>query len=188
MLPDLFEIKEKRIQLGLTQTELAKLAGVSQALITKVEAGKIIPTYEKAKRVFDALALVYTKRNVNAKDLMQGKIIAVSPCESVKGAVKLMEKHAISQLPVLEQGKPVGLLSEKSILSRLGKGSDAIDLAELEVEKVMEEAPPVIHKGAPFQLVAELLKLRPVVLIAEKGKLKGLISKSDLMRIILKKR
>ena len=46
---ELNEISRLRKQLGLTQAELAKLSGVSQSLIAKLEAGKIEPSYSKAK-------------------------------------------------------------------------------------------------------------------------------------------
>jgi len=37
MLPDLREIKAKRVSEGLTQSQLAQQSGVSQSLIAKVE-------------------------------------------------------------------------------------------------------------------------------------------------------
>ena len=46
LLELMFEIDDivrLRKQLGLTQTELAKLSGVSQSLITKMEAKKVEP-------------------------------------------------------------------------------------------------------------------------------------------------
>jgi len=41
MLPPIEEIAKKRRILGLTQKQLAKLAGVSQSLIAKLESQKI---------------------------------------------------------------------------------------------------------------------------------------------------
>ena len=52
MFPKLNEISKKRKILGLTQSELAKLAGVSQSLIAKLESGKIEPSYTKVKTIF----------------------------------------------------------------------------------------------------------------------------------------
>ena len=44
-----------RQKLGITQTELAKLAGVSQSIITKIERGKIEPSYSIASKIFMVL-------------------------------------------------------------------------------------------------------------------------------------
>ena len=40
MLPSLDEIAKKRKMLGLTQKELARMAGVSQSSIAKIESGE----------------------------------------------------------------------------------------------------------------------------------------------------
>ena len=49
------DIVRLRKQLGLTQTELAKLSGVSQSLITKMEAKKVEPAYSKVKILIEPL-------------------------------------------------------------------------------------------------------------------------------------
>ena len=49
------KIGEIRRVLGLTQTELAKLSGVSQSLIAKIESRKIDPAYSKVIAIFEAL-------------------------------------------------------------------------------------------------------------------------------------
>src|SRR3989338_3454114 len=51
MLPELSEIGKRRRRLGVTQTQLAKLAGVSQSLIAKIEAGKVYPHFFKFNRL-----------------------------------------------------------------------------------------------------------------------------------------
>ena len=45
------DIGKKRRQLGLKQAELAKMAGVSQSLIAKLEAGTIDSSYTKVKTI-----------------------------------------------------------------------------------------------------------------------------------------
>ena len=51
MLPELEEIKKKRKLFGMTQADLAAECGVSQSLIAKLESGKIVPAYGKAKKI-----------------------------------------------------------------------------------------------------------------------------------------
>ena len=51
MFYELDKIKQMRQKLGLTQTQLAKLAGVSQSMITKIERGTIEPSYLIAKKI-----------------------------------------------------------------------------------------------------------------------------------------
>ena len=48
-------LKKKRIQLGVTQKELAQKTGISQSLICNYERCKISPTPPNIKRITDAL-------------------------------------------------------------------------------------------------------------------------------------
>ena len=50
MLADLSEIRILRKQHNLTQSQLARLAGVSQSLIAKLEAGLIDPGYANFRK------------------------------------------------------------------------------------------------------------------------------------------
>ena len=51
-LMDLSEIKRLRGKLGITQSELAKRAGVSQALIARIENKSVDPRYSKVVDIF----------------------------------------------------------------------------------------------------------------------------------------
>ncbi|HKS59574.1 MAG TPA: helix-turn-helix domain-containing protein, partial [Thermoplasmata archaeon] len=55
MLPALDEIPRLRRALGLSQTKLASLAGVSQSAIAKIERGQTHPSYEVVKRLLECL-------------------------------------------------------------------------------------------------------------------------------------
>ncbi len=174
------DIKRLRMKLGLTQSKLSKLSGVSQSAIAKIEAGKMSPTYEKAKKIFDALENYETKKSVQAKDILSEKVHTIGSSETVEKAVSLMKKHNISQLPVFEKGHLVGLISENTLVERLGEKN----LGKEKVKNIMSEAPPTISPDAPLKLVREILKHAPIVLVYEKDKLLGLIAKSDLLKTV----
>ena len=55
MLPELTQIKAMRRRLAVSQKGLAFITGASQSLISRVEAGAVVPAYDKAKTIFDAL-------------------------------------------------------------------------------------------------------------------------------------
>lgn len=50
-------VQARRIQMGLTQAQLANLAGTKQATISKVEAAKENVTMDTLNRIFSALRL-----------------------------------------------------------------------------------------------------------------------------------
>ena len=172
------EIKNIRKKLGLTQSQLAKKSGLSQSLIAKVEAGTLDPTYKKAQQLFQALDDLQKKEEVKAKEIMYKKIITVDCEDNVINAVKKMKKHGISQLPVLQNDAPVGLISESTIINAISSNKD---LSKLKVCDVMKECPPIITPNARKSFILDMLKHYSIVLVADKGKLKGLISKADVL-------
>ncbi|MDO8428663.1 MAG: CBS domain-containing protein [Candidatus Diapherotrites archaeon] len=183
-LPELTEIKRRRKELELSQTELAKMANISQPLLAKIESNQVQPAYDKAKRIFLALESIQTSQGLTAKQIMSKHIFAVSPKDPVKKAIQLMEKQAVSQIPVLGNGKSVGLISEKAILSAINSGK-IIDLGKSKIDELMEEGLPVIAEETPLHLIYGLLEHQQAVLIATKGKISGIITKSDLLKTVL---
>ena len=175
MAPELEEIKHIRKKLDLTQSDLAKLAGVSQSLIAKVEAGIMDPTYTNAKKIFSALEELGKKKQVSAQEIMNARIISVSPSDKVHDVVKKMKRHGISQLPVIDEGKAVGLISETLLLDAVMKKKDC------RIEEVMGDAPPTIGLDSSLEIIGSLLHHYPMVLIGEKGRIKGVITKADLI-------
>ncbi|MBS3101752.1 helix-turn-helix domain-containing protein [Candidatus Woesearchaeota archaeon] len=85
MTYELEEIRKIRKKLGMTQTELANRAGVSQSLIAKIESGRIDPTYTKTKKIFAALSELEKKEEVKAEQLMASRIISVASGTPIKG-------------------------------------------------------------------------------------------------------
>jgi len=184
MLPSLEEISKKRRILGLTQKELARLAGVSQSLIAKLESGRIDSSYTKVKAIFDALKQVEIKREVPVKEILHGEVVGVQKNDKVSKAARLMRDHDYSQLPVFDGERVVGSISEKTILSQILAGKDLSQVSALLVEEVMEEAFPQVGDDTPLSLISSVLQIYPAVLVARKGKIVGIITKADLLKML----
>src|SRR3989338_1062594 len=185
MLPQLSDIKIRRKQLGITQSELAQQTSVSQSLIAKIESGKVIPSYENAKKLFDYLDSVEEKNQMIAGDLMNDKVVFIEADSPVKKAVRLMEQYSVSQLPVVRNGHVVGTIDEKDVLGQIGKSKNPDQIASSRVEDIMTDALPQISKTSPFKIVSALMQHHNAVLVMEKGKIIGILSKSDLLKLIL---
>jgi len=185
MLPPLEEVAQKRRMLNLTQKQLAKLAGVSQSLIAKLESKKIDPSYTKVKAIFDALERLETKTEVHAEKVLHSEVVAVQKSDMVSKAVRLMTDYGYSQLPVFDGERAVGHISEKTILGQVSAGKDLAQISKLPVGDIMEEAFPQVGKKAPLPLISSLLKVYPAVLICEKGKVVGIVTKADLLKMLL---
>ncbi|MCD6557677.1 MAG: CBS domain-containing protein [Candidatus Aenigmarchaeota archaeon] len=184
LLPEPSEIKRIRKRLGLTQSELAKLSGVNQSLIARIESGSD-PRYSTIRKIFKALRERIQKREIKIEKIMNKKVIFINANDKIQKAARIMSKMAISQLPVLENGIVVGSLREKNISELLKRqGPNKEKIGDMKVRKFMEECFPEISKNGTLDNVIELLKYEPAVLVKENGKIVGIITKSDLMKLV----
>jgi acetoin utilization protein AcuB len=121
--------------------------------------------------------------------------VTATPEMSVAEASALMKREKVHRLPVLDKDKNlVGIISEKDILyaspspvSSLSIHEMAYLLSQLTVKKLMTRDVVTIKKDITVEEAARLmvdqdLSSLPVV---EDGKLIGIVSKSDLFKILL---
>ncbi len=108
---------------------------------------------------------------------MNKNIISINQDEKISTIIKLMTEHSISQVPVVEKGNLIGLISESTILQK-EKGTKF-------AKDIMEESPPIISKDTKLEVIKQLLYHYPLVLVKEKGNLKGLITKADLIKTLV---
>jgi len=184
MLPSLEEIVKKRKMLGLTQKQLSKLAGVSQSLIAKLESGKIEPSYTRVKAIFDVLKQLEVKTEVQARQILHHEIVGVEKSDMVSKAVRLMKEHGYSQLPVFDKEHVVGSITEKTILGEILAGKDLSRVSMFSVGEIMDETFPQVGEDTPLSLISSLLQVYPAVLVSRKGKVVGIITKADLLKIL----
>ncbi len=184
MFPKIDEISKKRKMLGLTQTELAKLSGVSQSLIAKLESGKIDPSFTKVKTIFEVINKLELKNKIKADRINYNKVVSVQQKQLVSEAVALMKKNGYSQLPVFNKRQVVGSISEKTILNQILAGNFLDQISKLPIKEVMEESLPQVNEDAPLSLISSLLQVYPAVLISIKGNVVGIITKADFLKLI----
>jgi len=175
-------IKERRRVLGFTQHQLAALAGVSQSLVAKIEAGRVDAAYSKVRAIMEALERQQAEKEKKAEDIMHVQVKSVSPDDSLHSAALLMRKLSISQMPVMEKGLIVGSISEQAILAHISDGKKKME--SMKVREIMEEAFPTALASTPISAVAALLRHYPAVLVTKKGGIAGIITKADLLKTI----
>jgi predicted transcriptional regulator len=175
MISEIQDVKTLRKRLGMTQKDLAYQAGVSQSLIAKIEAGSLDPTYSNAQRIFSALSAYSEREGVKADGVMQRKIIKLTPDQDLVKAISHMKKFGISQIPVVWQGQLVGYVSDSILLEHV------IENKHKKVGDVMQDPPPIVSKNTSIKVVTGILKFYPFVMVAEKGALKGIITKADVL-------
>ena len=169
-------LRKMRLEAGLTQSQLAKLVGVSQAHIAKIEGEKVDPRLSTVNKI---LGVLTSKKRKTCEEIMTRDVIVTSPKEKIKKVSEIMIKHAISQLPVIENGRVIGMVTEEGIVKNLSS-----NISEKTVENIMEPPLPSVSENTDLITVRSILRTHPGVLVTRKGKLVGIITRSDLLKVI----
>ncbi len=185
-IPSPEELRKYRLKVGLTQSELAKKAKVSQSLIARIESGDIDPRVSTLKRILEVLKKEEKKENIYAKDIMSSPVISVKPDDTILEASKIMEEHKISQLPVIKNGVQIGCVTEDLLIKIVANEKDLSKIANKKVEEVMGDGFPMVTKKTDLSVVSKLLETSQAVLVSERGKIIGIITKADILKLIKK--
>lgn len=179
--PEINSIRLRRQKLGLKQKELALQAEVSQSLIAKLEKGKIEPSYSTMRKIFSALDMKEFSAEKKCSEIMTIQPRFISARASVKKASALMKQNNLSQLPVMDLGHPVGSISESTILNKLLDGVPRTQLFTQKVSDIMDDPFPLIRADSPITIAHSLLKTSPAILLTERNKVVGIITKSNIL-------
>ena len=169
-------MKKMRLEAGLTQSQLAKMVGVSQAHIAKIEGEKVDPRLSTVNKILEILT---DRKRKRCSEIMTRDVIVTNPKEKIKKVSEIMVKHAISQLPVVENGQIVGMITEEGIVKHLSS-----DISEELVENIMEPPLPSVPEDTDLVTIRSILETHSGVLVTRKGKLVGIITRSDLLKVI----
>ena len=169
-------LKNMREQIGLTQEQLAKVVGITQAHIAKIEGEKVNPTLLTINKIMSVLE---TNKKIKCKDLLTKSLICLNPEDTINYAAKLMREKDISQIPVIENDRCIGSLSDKTIVRNLNMIKTSTKVKEL-----MDDPFPVISCNDNINVVKTLLEYHQAVLVSENGKIIGILTKSDLLNLL----
>jgi predicted transcriptional regulator len=185
LLPSIDELKKRRTKLGLSQRKFASYLGVSQSTITKIENKKLSPSYELVKKAYDILDSFGSPQIGLAGDISIKKVVSVQDNDVISKAVQILQQQGFKQLPVRDRENHwVGSISERSISNRLLKVSNPKLLLSREVSEVMDEAFPTIAEDTPISIAIPLLQHFQAVLTTKKGRVTGIVTNADLVRML----
>jgi len=182
------EIRERRKALNLTQKNLSTLSGVKQSLIAKIEKGTDA-SYSRVKAILDALDRETSKTRTKAGDIMNSPVRWVQKGDTLMRARDLMLETGYSQLPVCDGELPIGSISESTIIrqidqEQLDEAKEQVKKSMWHVETVMDTGFPQVDEATPSSLVRYLIRFSSAVLVLRRGKVAGIITKSDLMKLL----
>jgi len=134
--------------------------------------------------------------NEQVSNFMSSQPITISPDDNIGKVVKLFKEKDISRLPVVEDGKIVGIITVRDLLEKVIHPEEKPEYGEFIAEKkrylkipvkgVMTEKPIVMSPDAKVKDVIEEMLKNNIggMLIAENEKLVGIVTKKDLLEPI----
>jgi predicted transcriptional regulator len=183
MLPRLEYIKQARIRIGITQRKLATLTGISTSMINQIESGRCKPSYETARKIFEILGSLEGQSSMKAGDICSRNLISVQKYETLNTAIDKMRSNSISQIPVFDGSRVVGILSEDGLAKSMVE-KDEKKMRNMVISMVMETPPPVVDVSTPAKALVPLVRFAKCVLISEKSTVIGIITVTDTLKMV----
>jgi acetoin utilization protein AcuB len=119
---------------------------------------------------------------MKVRNWMITDLIVVSPKDTVESAIQIMQQHSIRHLPVVEDNKLVGLVTESSLRPYLSP-----EKLRLPLREVMIINPITIDPEASIDEAARLIykyKIGGLPVISQ-GKLVGIITITDILEAFI---
>lgn len=128
-----------------------------------------------------------TRLKLSASDVTRGKrgkrvLISVGTEATLMQAINLMQENDISQLPVIDDGKIVGSLTENKVLSTLVSNPS---LRKHKVKEFLDKPFPIVNEKISVENLYKMLdKETPAVVVQREDNAFDIITKSDLIYAI----
>ena len=123
------------------------------------------------------------------KRKMTANPFTISPDQTIPDAHEIMAKNGIRRLPVMKNGKPVGIVSKEDITqaspskaTSLSVGEITYLLAKTKISQIMTKNPITISSNALLEEAATLMRDHHISFlpVVDDDKLVGIITESDI--------
>ena len=126
---------------------------------------------------------------MNVADIMSSPVYIIKTDEPVSHARKLMLRHRIGTLPVLNEGKMVGIVTKSDISNRLSQAEPLWrrrPIDQIPTKMLMTETVITIYPEASITQAATLMLENGIhnVPVVKNGNIVGILTRTDFMRYI----
>jgi CBS domain-containing protein len=103
---DIVKFLKTRLKIG----SVHKLPSLSLLFLDLIKTGKDFVELKKEVKKIE---------NVKVRNIMSKKVISIHPEASIFDAAELMDKYDVNRLPVIENGKLIGIVARADIIKAL---------------------------------------------------------------------
>lgn len=120
---------------------------------------------------------------MDVKTIMTADPVAASPAASLQQVARMMLDNDVGEIPIIEDAKPVGVVTDRDIVVRLvAHGQDP---TQVTARDCMTSPAVTIPVDADVKDCAELMsreQIRRVPVVDDDGRLCGIVALADLER------
>jgi CBS domain-containing protein len=143
----------------------------------------------KAAKALQGAARPVLPRHRTVADVMTTHVHVAGPLAPFKFLVRLIEENRVSAIPIVDhKGMPVGIVSEADLLLKERRRQPA--KAEGTLASDLMTSPPItVPTGTSLGEAARLMQeknVRRLVVIDSRGRIAGIVSRSDLLQVFLR--
>ncbi len=113
-------------------------------------------------------------------------VVTVGPETSLRAVAGLMEEENVGSVVVVEEEKPVGIVTDRDLALRAFV--NGMDLDATHVREIMSPDPLVLEAGMGLFEAMEFMRgkgVRRMPVVDENGMLRGIITVDDIIRLIV---
>jgi acetoin utilization protein AcuB len=135
-----------------------------------------------------------TQKRLTVGDRMSPDPVTVGREQSLRHALEAMELRGIRHLPVVEDGKVVGLVTDRDVREAMPSPEIIAEIREaqsflamVQVAEVMSEPVVSVEPDLPLRDAASLMVERPIgaLPVLSDGRLVGILTTSDILRAFI---
>ncbi len=129
------------------------------------------------------------------RDWMSTNVVSVNADDTMHHAIELLMEHHIGMMPVMEDGKLVGVITDRDLKRASPSDASPLDfqrllyhLARLQVGAIMNRYPVTVPEDLTVAEAAEVLlehEISGCPVVDDQGTIKGIITKSDLFKVMI---
>lgn len=120
-------------------------------------------------------------------DILKGhehELVTATSSEKVRDVIEKLKTKGISQVPVVEGGKLIGVVAEVDLLRHLVTGQGTLDSA---IGPLIEGDYATVSPDTKIELLQNALTDAKLAIVLDHGKVAGIITKIDLIEFLAKK-
>ncbi|MFP3260072.1 MAG: CBS domain-containing protein [Sulfolobus sp.] len=117
------------------------------------------------------------------KEYMKANVITVSKDTTMEQVARIMTEENVGSVIVVDNGKPVGIITERDIVKGIGKGKKL----DSKAEEIMTSSLITVREDSPVTGALALMRqfnIRHLPVVNDKGELTGIISIRDVAKAI----